>query len=155
MSEPTITKPYEMYLTLAGVDRVIRGVLQRELEPYDIGIMDWLLLSFVHDGPKEGCNMSSIARALGVTLPQVTALTNRLLKLRLIRQKTQVSDRRTRHVTLLPAGQDIANEVARKVAERLADWVSKDDRITRADIEEYLRIATLIQDCRPADQSDL
>lgn len=149
-----MAKPFEMYLTLAGADRSMRGILLRELESYDVGVMDWLLLSYVHDGPKEGCNMSSIARTLGVTLPQVTALTNRLLKLRLIKQKTQANDRRTRHVTLLPAGQELTEAVERKVAARIAEWVMRDPRITQSDIEDYLRIAAIIQSYQAPVQSE-
>lgn len=137
-------KPYEMYLSIAGLDRSFKALLNRAIAGHSIGLMEWLLLSYVKDGPADGRNMSSIARALGVTLPQVTTLTNRLLKSRLIEQKTQEADRRTRHVLLLPAGKELINAAGVSVDRYVQERLLKVPHIHQTDLDEFFRTANLV-----------
>lgn len=101
---------YELCLLHAHSDRIFRASIASHLEKSHITMMEWLLLGVVKDGANKGVTMSDIATALQVTLPQVTALVNKLLPLKLIRQKSASADRRSRLVQLTNKGQLVFDE---------------------------------------------
>lgn len=101
---------YDICLLHARSDRALRSAIAARLEESRITMMEWLLLGVVSAGPEKGSSMSDIAKALHVTLPQVTALVNKLLPLKLIRQKSASIDRRSRLVSLTSKGQLIFDE---------------------------------------------
>lgn len=101
---------YEICLLHARSDRTLRSRIAALLEESKITMMEWLLLGVVAEGPDKGSTMSDIAKSLHVTLPQVTALVNKLLPLKLIKQKSASSDRRSRLVSLTSKGQLVFEE---------------------------------------------
>lgn len=98
-------KMYEVCLLHARADRATRALISERLAAQQITMMEWLLLGTVAGGSGQGLTMSEIAGSLHVTLPQVTALVNKLLPLKLIKQKSASSDRRSRLVTVTNKGQ--------------------------------------------------
>lgn len=108
---------YEICLLHARSDRMFRAAIAAQLEESQITMMEWLLLGVVSKGSDKGVSMSDIAQTLQVTLPQVTALVNKLLPQKLIKQKSATSDRRSRLVSLTNKGQLVfedMNEVLNK-----------------------------------------
>lgn len=101
---------YELCLLHARSDRALRGSIATRLETLNITMMEWLLLGVIKRGNGKGMSMSDIAQSLHVTLPQVTALVNKLLPLRLIKQKSANVDRRSRLVSLTSKGELILEE---------------------------------------------
>lgn len=101
---------YEICLLHAQSDRSLRAAIASLLEESKITMMEWLLLGVVAAGPSKGMTMSEIAQSLNVTLPQVTALVNKLLPLKLVKQKSASTDRRSRLVSLTNKGQLVFNE---------------------------------------------
>ena len=91
----------------------MRALIAERLNGHDVTMMEWLLLGVVSRGKSSGLTMSEIANTLQVTLPQVTALVNKLLPLKLIKQKSANNDRRSRVVTVTSKGQ-LALEDANK-----------------------------------------
>lgn len=106
------------------MDRSFRTIVGRALEPGSITMMQWLLLSIVCEGPPAGITMSTAARTLDVTLPQVTALTNELLKDKLIKQKTQSYDRRTRLISATTKGSKVIEQSLDTVDDVVREWFS-------------------------------
>lgn len=106
-------KMYEICLLHARSDRAMRALIAERLNGHDVTMMEWLLLGVVSRGKSSGLTMSEIANTLQVTLPQVTALVNKLLPLKLIKQKSANNDRRSRVVTVTSKGQ-LALEDANK-----------------------------------------
>lgn len=111
-------------LRYVQMDRSFRTVVGRALESGSITMMQWLLLSIVYDGPPAGITMSTAARTLDVTLPQVTALTNELLKNKLIKQKTQSYDRRTRLISATAKGSKVLEESLEAINAAVGEWFS-------------------------------
>lgn len=126
----------EQFLLHARADRVVRSFVAAQLEPYQLTMMEWLLLGVVNKGPKEGVSMSMAAQTLDVTLPQITALANKLLALKLIRQKTQSHDRRSRHILPTGKGKTVLEDIESAIATALNDWIGKFDQEQK---DEYMR----------------
>lgn len=110
---------YEACLMHARADRALRLVIAKRLEEFDLTMMEWLLLATVCNGPKEGMTMSEVAGALEVTLPQITALTNSLVKTKLVKQKINSQDRRSRHLTCTLSGKRLIGRVEESVNEHM------------------------------------
>lgn len=124
MQEFTAKTIYETYLLHVRADRALRALVGAKLEAFKITMMEWLLLSVVCDGPPTGVNMSAIAQTLDVTLPQVTALTNKLLNLKLVKQKTQTHDRRTRHILATSKGKNLLSETEATLSDAMSSWLA-------------------------------
>lgn len=134
---------YEICLLHARSDRNLRSAIAAQLEESKITMMEWLLLGVVAAGPAKGSSMSDIARALHVTLPQVTALVNKLLPLKLIKQKSANVDRRSRLVSLTSKGQLVFGETC-KIVETAQVDVFKDS--TKEDLAVYRQVLAQLSD---------
>lgn len=141
---------YEACLAHSRADRALRLVVSRQLEQFNVTMMEWLLVSVVEKGPKTGITMSSAARALDVTLPQITALTASLTKLKLIKQKISRQDRRSRRLMITNSGVKLLVGVEDVVNKALSEWVSD---IPRERLEQYLETVKLLADRKPGDGS--
>jgi DNA-binding MarR family transcriptional regulator len=126
----------ERFLLHARADRVVRAFVAKQLEPYQLTMMEWLLLGVVNSGPKDGVSMSAAAQTLDVTLPQITALANKLLGLKLIRQKTQSHDRRSRHILPTGKGKTALEDIEAAISNALEEWLAGFSKEQR---EQYLR----------------
>jgi DNA-binding MarR family transcriptional regulator len=132
---------YEICLLHAQSDRALRALIADRLNGMNITMMEWLLLGVVANGKSSGLTMSEIAEALHVTLPQVTALVNKLLPLKLIKQKSASTDRRSRVVTITSKGQltlDDANKTLDKAMEEWFDGLSTDQRTSYSAVLKQL-----------------
>ena len=132
---------YDLCLLHARSDRVLRGIIASKLEKLNITMMEWLLLGVVHNGSPKGVSMSDIAQSLHVTLPQVTALVNKLLPPKLVKQKSANSDRRSRLVSLTSKGELVLDE-----AQNLIESAHKDlfNGLESNDIDGYTKTLTKI-----------
>lgn len=116
---------YEMCLLHARADRALRTVVAKQLDEFKVTMMEWLLLGAVVGGPEKGLSMSTVATTLDVTLPQVTALVTNLVKLRLVKQKTQTHDRRSRHVVATNKGKILLGDMEQSIASAMEDWLKE------------------------------
>jgi DNA-binding MarR family transcriptional regulator len=113
----------------------LRLVVAKQLVEFDLTMMEWLLLATVCAGPKEGMTMTSVAEALDVTLPQITALTNSLVKTKLVRQKVSSQDRRSRRLTCTISGRRLIMRVEEAMNVSMEKWLSG---IPREQLETYI-----------------
>lgn len=113
---------YELCLMHARADRAMRSIISKQLEPTTLTMMEWLALSVVSQSPREGYSMSEVARALDVTLPQVTALAVTLIKTKLIKQKVLATDRRGRQVTITTKGSRLLGKIEQHIALAMQGW---------------------------------
>lgn len=101
---PYQTPRNEAFLQRVHQERAARQEVAPILARYDITLMEWLLLGAVARNEDRRVRMSNAAESLGVTLPQVTALANRVLESKLIRYKIDPKDRRARQLELTGKG---------------------------------------------------
>ncbi|HTE58020.1 MAG TPA: MarR family transcriptional regulator [Verrucomicrobiae bacterium] len=132
-------------------DRALRVVVSRQLEQFDVTMMEWLLMSVVCNGPKEGMTMSAVASALDVTLPQVTALTASLTKSKLVKQKVSRQDRRSRRLICAPSGKRLVEETESAINKAMKDWTAD---IPPEQLKIYLATVELLAMRKVADAAD-
>jgi DNA-binding MarR family transcriptional regulator len=130
---------YETCLLHARADRALRAAVAGQLEAYKLTMMEWLLLGVVCSGPPAGISMSSAAQTLDVTLPQITALANKLLNLKLIRQKTQTHDRRSRHITPTGKGKTVLEDIEEVLSPAISKLIAE---LPEDHVEGYVRTIT-------------
>lgn len=128
---------YDLCLLHAHSDRLFRASIASHLEKSHITMMEWLLLGVVQAGGQKGVTMSDIATELQVTLPQVTALVNKLLPLKLIRQKSAASDRRSRLVQLTNKGQLVFDEASAMLDDARAQLLGG---ASDEDVDTYIKV---------------
>lgn len=114
---------YEVCLLHSKSDRLLRLVVSRELEPYNITMMQWLLLVTVSKGPNAGMRMTELSEQLDVTMPQITALMNDLVEQKLAKQKINSTDRRSRRLSITSAGKKRLEEIDGSVDDALNKWL--------------------------------
>jgi MarR family transcriptional regulator, transcriptional regulator for hemolysin len=141
MVDDPSTTMYETCLLHARADRALRTVVAKQLEGFKVTMMEWLLLGVVHGGPEKGLSMSSIAEALDVTLPQVTALVTNLVKMRLVKQKTQAHDRRSRHVVVTNRGNIMLADMEEAISAVMRIWL---EGIPRDQLQRYFDTVRLL-----------
>jgi len=139
---------YEACLLHSRADRALRVVVSRQLEQFNVTMMEWLLLGVVNAGAKEGMTMSLVAGTLDVTLPQVTALTASLTRAKLIKQKVSRQDRRSRRLLSTPAGKRLLDDIEQAINGAMRGWLSD---IPRQKLEEYFEIVKLLANRRSQD----
>lgn len=128
MKKISLPPMHELCLMHARVDRDLRSVVSKQLEPFNITVMEWLVLGVLSTAPKNGLSMSSISIELDVTLPQVTALVTNLTEHKFTKQKVLLSDRRGRQVMLTLKGRRTVVKLEGIVTPIIRQW-SKDIEI--------------------------
>lgn len=106
---------HTLCMTHARVDRWLRTHISNALEDSQLTMMEWLLLMSIHKHEKEGLIITEIAELLGVSLPQVTALTHQLLNKKFLKQQVERQDRRSRRLCITPEGSVVSRAAARKL----------------------------------------
>lgn len=141
---------YETCLLHARADRALRALVGIKLERHKLTMMEWLLLSVVVQGPSDGMSMSAVAQSLDVTLPQITALANKLLNLKMVRQKTQSHDRRSRHILATGKGKSLLEDIEDELAKAMKEWTSE---LPRTDYDNYMATVRWLANHRPPGSS--
>jgi DNA-binding MarR family transcriptional regulator len=145
-SERAEQSMYEICLLHSRADRALRMVVSRRLDQFKVTMMEWLLLGVVESGAKDGMTMSTVANALDVTLPQVTALTASLTKLKLIKQKISRQDRRSRRLAVTTSGKKMLTDIEQEVDQAMQQWVVD---IPPSDFSTYMRTVQRLATRKP------
>lgn len=135
MTDFELPSMYELCLMHARADRAMRSVVGKPLELHALTMMEWLALGVISNAPREGFSMSQVAKALDVTLPQVTALVTTLIKIKLIKQRVLPTDRRGRQVIITPKGTRTLIRLEEQIAVVMRTW-SED--IPREQLRAYM-----------------
>ena len=144
--ERTNISMYQALLLHSRADRVLRTVVSRQLDKFNITMMEWLLMGTVKNGAKEGVSMSEVASSLDVTLPQVTALTANLTKLKYLKQKVSRLDRRSRRLVITSVGKKQLAVIEESLEKAITDWVSD---IPKNQWKSYLEMVETLANHKP------
>lgn len=123
MDNANLVTMYENYLHHSRTNSAIRLMVSTCLNTYRITLMEWLLLGTVNFGPPHGLNMSSLARALEVTMPQVTVLKSHLLELKLVKQRADKHDRRNQYLLITGKGKSLLEKIEDNMSEAMNSWL--------------------------------
>lgn len=136
---------YHACLVHARADRVLRTLVNNQLDNFQITMMEWLLLGVIDEGPKDGITLSKIAEALDVSQPQVTALMDKVIDQKLVRQKIHKHDRRSRTAVLTIKGKRLLEKIEATVSAFMKEWVSE---VPKNELESYAKIVMRIANYR-------
>lgn len=148
--EDVMMTMYKACLLHSRADRALRLVVSRRLEQFNVTMMEWLLIGVVNNGAKEGMTMSAVASALDVTLPQVTALTASLTKLKLLKQKVSRQDRRSRRLVTTANGKKLLTEIEQEVNKAMREWVAD---IPQDKLGVYFETVEILANRKPGENS--
>lgn len=148
MDEVKPISMYEACLMHSRADRALRVVVSRQLEDFNVTMMEWLLMEVVCHGPKEGMTMSAVASGLDVTLPQVTALTASLTKAKLLKQKVSRQDRRSRRLICTSSGKKLLSDIEKAANDAFRDWMAD---IPDEQFDAYLKTVEILANRRPQE----
>ena len=138
---------YEIGLFHSQVHRTLRGIVSQHLEQFGVTMMEWLLLGTVKAGPKEGVTMTTVARTLHVTLPQVTALTTVLMQSKLIKQRVSKHDRRNKYLVCSGSAKKLLQDIDKVIDTALQEWMAD---VSAADKATHLQVMRMLADETPA-----
>lgn len=139
---------YKACLLHSRADRALRLVIARQLERFNVTMMEWLLMGAVSTGTKDGMSMTAVAEALDVTLPQVTALTASLTKAKLLKQKVSRKDRRSRKLVCTATGKKLFDEVEKAADVGMKNWLAD---IPDEQLDIYFGTVKILADRRPQE----
>lgn len=120
------TKQLNMYkacLLHSQMDRNLRLIASRHLVEFNLTMMQWLLLEAVCASSRKGLTMSESAEILGVTLPQVTALSNELMKAKMLKQKVSTKDRRSRRLSCTLGAKMTIGKIQANMNDAINEWL--------------------------------
>jgi DNA-binding MarR family transcriptional regulator len=113
----------------------------RQLDDFKLSMMEWLLLASVCNGPTSGMSMSEVAAVLDVTLPQVTALMNDLVAMKLVKQKVDAADRRSRKLMCTLQGKRLLGKVEHAINKAMRQWLQD---VTHEEFQAYMNTVRLL-----------
>lgn len=99
-------------LAQAGIttDTVFRAQVNG---PLGLRRVEYTLLMLIRENP--ACSPARLARALNVTAPNITMWVDRLVELGWVTRERNESDRRAQHLSLSPAGAQLAAEATQRL----------------------------------------
>lgn len=117
---------------------IIREVTKKQMSIITKGLLtvpQFVILDLlVERGP---CRMSELAKTLGFTMSAVTAIVDKMIKLKLVKRERSSEDRRVVNVIILNKGGETVgrvNEERHDAANRIFSPLTEEDR------DEYLRL---------------
>lgn len=112
MTAPARTPHGEAWGALTRTHAAIVGRLQEALAASDFPPLPWYeVLATVADVREQRMKMGDLAEAMVITRGGLTKLVDRLIKAGLMERTFCETDRRVSYATLLPAGQDLLEEM--------------------------------------------
>ncbi len=134
------------------VMRLIRAEMRSHRTP-DITVPQLRTLTFLSRNP--GASLSDVAEHIGLTLPTVSKMIDRLEAQRMIARQDCADDRRRVQLSLTKTGQLVLSRAAAATQERLARLLAvlgPDDVATIVQAMHFLRVAVSSENGAPGDQ---
>jgi len=115
--------------------REFARVQKKNFSDVHISIPHMVILDILEE--KGMCKMNDLAKCLNFTMSAVTAIVDKMIKLKFVKRMRSSSDRRVVNVILLEKGRKVSEEIKRQKKECANKiFVS----LTERDKKEYLRI---------------
>jgi DNA-binding MarR family transcriptional regulator len=129
---------YKACLLHSKSERVLKGLVSKTLDDWDLNRMQWLLLA-TSDTPSNhplGHTMSELADILDIKMSQVTALMSSMVEAKLISQQVSNEDRRTRYVKTTRRGKKLLEEIEKGLRKAMRQWLGE---IPRDQLAIYMK----------------
>ena len=126
---------YNVMLAKMRAFRATKTVIATALKPFDITIMQWLFLGVI--AKQSSTTAMNVAQELQVSMPLVTRFSKQLLEKNLISIEPDNNDKRTKHITLLAAGNNLLEETEPIVRGALKTWL---EEVPREHVAVYIKV---------------
>jgi DNA-binding MarR family transcriptional regulator len=123
VKSPTSPTPYELYKSVAQAERSLKMLVSQELKSHRLTLQQWLVLGSVAQTKTEGISGSELSQQLRLPQARITVVTKQLLERKLLRQKLQRTDRRSRQLLLAARGRAILYDINGVLKQRLKLWL--------------------------------
>ena len=123
---------------------VMRGIIRRQTDALSRGKItapQYLVLDLLFCSAP--AKTTSLAEEMGVSLPAMSGLVDRLYKMKLVRRSNCQADRRIIWIDITAKGREIVQSVRSQREKALSNVFGK---LSQADREEYLRIITKMRE---------
>lgn len=122
---------YDACVLHSRAERVLKGIVSRHLDAWRLTRMEWLVLATLatRDNRHQGLTMTEVGEVLDVTLPQLNALTIKLISLDYLKQTKSGSDKRIKVLQVTKSGYDIINSIEKSMRHAMKDWLKEIDGI--------------------------
>lgn len=128
---------YQACILQARAYRVLKDFVAKQLDGYDITMMEWVLLGVVHEAGSKGVSPSMLSQQLDVSLPMITRMLNSLNAAGYITRRNVLKDKRQQIIMATQQGRRLAQNIEGQVRGAMKEWL-KD--VNREDIAAYVRL---------------
>lgn len=129
--KPSDTTTYQNTLTQARAHRALKTKLSFFLRPYNLTMMQWVIVGSLHESNNKGTRVSDLADRLDTSLAFVTTTLNVLEAKGIVRRESHAQDNRAKIVFLtddfVPKVAGIETEISKKLHEWLEQAISKEE----------------------------
>ena len=127
---------YELIRLQAKTHRGLKNKFGNILDKHNLSTLDWSILGILFEN-KEGCHYNKIATDLAVEPPFITELVTKLIKLKLINIKEDITDRRAKKIFITPKGEGLVEEVEAKFQEYFSTFFKN---VTASEFDTFKKI---------------
>jgi DNA-binding MarR family transcriptional regulator len=116
-------------------------------QPLGLHRLVFSLLMLVRENP--GCTASSLAKALGISMPNMVLWLDRVSDKGLVEREPSQSDRRSNHLRLTAAGDEVAQTAMQALVAAEATGLARLSNAERAMLGELLHKVSTMRDSEP------
>ncbi len=131
---------YQSGVAQATAHRLVNRVVTNYLLAYGLSPMQWFAIGFIYDAGPEGIRLSDLARLLDTTLPYITNTIALLESKGFVQKITHKGDSRIKLVMITKRFLPTIKEIEDGLRERLRSELYSEDRITRDELQTYIRV---------------
>ena len=132
---------HAIYVDVIKADKLLREATVMTLKRYKLGLVQWLILGTIGDGPDGGLSVTAVANRVGVSLAQASGLSSKLVSAKLVRQRTQRDDHRNRHLMLSARGRLLLENTEQSIRDALLTTLK---HIPKQQLAFYYRVNALL-----------
>lgn len=129
---------YQVTVFQSRAHRAIRLRIEDALRQYNLTMMQWSILGFVHEAGTDGVRISDLAKKIDTSLAFITNSINTLEAKGMVRRVGYEADNRAKLVHVTDDYKSKIETIEKELHEKINDWFYKD--INDKDLAIYLSV---------------
>ena len=144
MLELSSISTYRAAVYQARAYRSLKALTARILKPYNLTMMQWVVLGFVYDSGPRGVRITTLADEIKTTQAFITITVNSLEDKKMIIRKVDPQDNRAKTVILDPKHKKLVKKIEADMRTELKKNLY--DRITAEELQIYVSVLAKFED---------
>lgn len=116
---------------------MLREFVAKQLEEYNLTMMEWVLLALVHERGSTGVSPSDLSARLDVSQPMVTRMVKAVIEDGYAERRIDQKDKRQHVIVATKSGQWLAQRIEQRVRSAMREWMADVDK---DDLKGYINI---------------